>query len=279
VRTEHPLPPRPDTRRRLPRSAWLTLGAATAVALVAIAVFPRSGGDAPPLASLALIGAVVTGVTTAALSLLLRRALGLPVRVVASFAIAFVLIGVVKFVLAPFGLYEVNAVRAIEAVAGTVTDPIGATITAAAVFGLYALGYWLAFRVGAGGDISLRRVDRRLSRSRPSAAVLIVGALIAIFALSFVGLLALLLLNAPRQYLDFVFSSGAGLLVTAALLVAAILIGSVFRRLERGDVVELGTLVTLFWLGLGFLALFHVLWIVYVITLGSIWPLKTVVPK
>jgi hypothetical protein len=279
VRIEHPVPPRPDARRRLSRSAWLTLGPATAVALVAIAVFPRSGGDAPPLASLALIGAVVTGVTTAALSLLLRRALGLPVRVVASFAIAFVLIGVVKFVLAPFGLYEVNAVRAIEAVAGTVTDPIGATITAAAVFGLYALGYWLAFRVGAGGDIPLRRVDRRRSRSRPSAAVLIVGALIAIFALSFVGLIALLLLNAPRQYLDFVFSSGAGLLVTAALLVAAILIGSVFRRLERGDVVELGTLLTLFWLGLGFLALFHVLWIVYVITLGSIWPLKTVVPK
>jgi hypothetical protein len=37
--------------------------------------------------------------------------------------------------------------------------------------------------------------------------------------------------------------------------------------------------VTLFWLGLGFLALYHVLWIVYVLVLGSIWPLKTVVPK
>jgi hypothetical protein len=279
VRTEHPLPPRPDARRRLSRSAWLTLGGATAVAVAAIALFPRSGGDAPPLASLALIGAVVTGVTTAALSLLLRRRLGLPTRAVTSFAIGFVLIGVVKFVLAPLGLYEVNAVRAFEAAVGTVTDPIGATITAAAVFGLYALGYWLVFRVGAGADLPLRRLDRRRSRGRPSAIVLVAGVLIAIFVLSFVGLLALLLLNAPRQYLDFVFSSGAGLLVTAALLVAAIVIGSAFRRLERSDVVELGTLVTLFWLGLGFLALFHVLWSVYVITLGSIWPLKTVVPK
>ena len=256
------------------------LGAATGLALVAIAVFPRSGGDAPPLASLALIGAAVTGVTTGALNLVLRRDLGRRGTAVVSLSIAFVLIGAVKFVLAPFGLYEVNAERAFEEVAGIVTDPTGATITAVVVFGLYAFGYRLVFRVGYGEEVQLRRGGRKRSPARPSAIIVLVGAVIAIFALSFVGIIALLLLSSPRQYVDFVFSSGAGLLVGAALLGAAILIGTAFRSLgRRSEVVDLGTVVTLFWLGLGFLFLFHVLWIVYVVSLGSIWPLKTVVPK
>ena len=70
-------------------------------------------------------------------------------------------------------------------------------------------------------------------------------------------------------------------MVAAALAIAATLIGSAFRALERRPQVvpEVGAIVSLFWLGLGFLALYHVLWIVYVLVLGSIWPLKTVVPK
>jgi hypothetical protein len=78
-----------------------------------------------------------------------------------------------------------------------------------------------------------------------------------------------------------VFASGAGVVVAAALAIAATLIGSAFRALERRPqvVAEVGAIVSLFWLGLGFLALYHVLWIVYVLVLGSIWPLRTVTPK
>ena len=38
-------------------------------------------------------------------------------------------------------------------------------------------------------------------------------------------------------------------------------------------------LVSVFWLGLGFLALYHALWVVYVLVLTSIWPLKVITPK
>jgi hypothetical protein len=87
-------------------------------------------------------------------------------------------------------------------------------------------------------------------------------------------------LTAPVQYLEFVFSSAAGVAVAVSLLVAATLIGSTFRTLsDLRTPVEFGTIVTLFWVGLGFLALYHVLWIVYVLVLASIWPLRTVVPK
>ena len=280
--SERPVPRRPDQRPlRLAPSSWLTLVVSTGLALAAIALFPRSAGDSPPLASLALIGAVVAGVTTGALYAIVRRDLRVPPRIAASLAFGFALIALVKFVLAPLGLYEVNAVRALDEMFGSVADLGGAAITATAVFGLYALGYSIVYRVGYGDRPPIRR--RGADRDRPPirSASVIVGLVIGLLAVSGLGILVLVVLNAPRQYLEFVFSSGAGLIVAAALAVAATLIASAFRILGRHPRVlaDVGTIVTLFWLGLGFLALYHALWIVYMLVLSSIWPLKTVVPK
>jgi hypothetical protein len=281
VGAEQPVPPRSvDRSLRLQRSSWITLVVAVGLALAAIALFPRSGGDSPPLASLALIGTVIAGVTTVALHTIVRRDLHLPSRVATSMAFAFALIALVKFVLAPLGLYEVNAMRALDDFFGTVADPVGAAITALLVFGLYALGYSIAYRVGRGdrAPIRGRGVDR--DRAGLRARTVVVGLVgLGLVVVSGLWILALLVLNAPRQYLEFVFSSGGGVVIAAALVAAATLIGSAYRTLHRERVVDIGAIVTLFWLGLGFLALFHVLWIVYVLVLGSIWPLRTVVPK
>ena len=257
------------------------LAAATLCALVAIVLFPRSGGDAPPLASLTLIGSAVTGVVTLALYAIVRRDLRLPSLVAASLAIAFASIGLVKFVFAPSGLYEVNAVRALDDLFGSVANPMGAAFTGAAVFVLYALGYTLAARLGHRDApwVRRRRVDRRSRGGGPLVAVLF--AVVIVITGGGIVLLGLLLLTAPRQYLEFVFSSWAGLGIALALVAAATLVHLVFARLGRRPelVAQAGAVVTMFWLGLGFLALYHVLWIVYVLVLGSIWPLRTVTPK
>ena len=71
---------------------------------------------------------------TVALYVIVRRDLRVPPRLAASFAFAFALIALVKFVLAPFGLYEVNAVRALDDMFGSVADLGGAALTAGAVF-------------------------------------------------------------------------------------------------------------------------------------------------
>jgi hypothetical protein len=244
---------------------------------VAIALFPRSGGDEPPLASLALVGAVIAGLTTAALYTIVRRDLRLPSRAATSLAIAFVLIALVKFVLAPLGLYEINAVKALDDYFGTVADPLGALFTATIVFGLYALGYLIIYRIG-------RRGDPRPSpiRVRVRKRTLVLGLVaLGLLGVSGVWIIVLGVLSAPGQYLEFVFASGAGVIVALALVIAATLIGSAFQALGRQPqvVAEAGAIVSLFWLGLGFLALYHVLWIVYVLVLGSIWPLRTVTPK
>jgi hypothetical protein len=276
VGADLPAPPPHDERPfQLQRSSWIRLGVAVALALTAIALFPRSGGDEPPLASLALIGAVIAGVTTAVLYTIVRRDLGLPSRVAASLAFAFVLIALVKLVLAPLGLYEVNAVKALDDYFGTIADPVGAVITAIIVFGLYALGYGIIYRIGRRGA-GFRWPIRVRGRT---FVVGFVGLILVV--VSGVWVIVLAVLAAPGQYLEFVFSSGAGVIVAVALAIAATIIGSAFRTLDRQPqvVAEVGAIVSLFWLGLGFLALFHVLWIVYVLVLGSIWPLRTVVPK
>jgi hypothetical protein len=271
------------------------LAGATVVAIVAIVLFPRTGGDSPPLASLSLIGAAIAAATTPVLYVIARRDLGLPARTAVPFVAAFALIALVKFVLAPEGLYSVNAIRPLEdALGGTVADPTGALLIAASVFGLYALGYRLVFWIATGEPVRDRWAGGRERRSRPdrqrrrlwwsgalaalavAAGILVGGAFLLVAALVLFSLL-----SAPLKYLEFVFSSWTGIAILLGLLCAAFLLDRSFSRFEENAelVVEVGSIVTLFWLGLGFLALYHVLWIVYVLVLGSIWPLRTVVPK
>jgi hypothetical protein len=258
----------------LSRASWLTLGAAAAVAVAATILFPRSGGDRPTIAALALIGTVIAAAMTAAVYVLVRRELRLPARMAVSFAAAFGLIAVVKFVLAPHGLYEVNAVRDLEDVFGTVADPGGAIITAAVVFGLYALVYGLLYRMWN------RRAPGRSRRTRRTVAIIfLVGIPLIVFTGAWIILF--LALHAPLQYVDFVFTSGVAGLIGLSLAIAATLIGWTFRRLAVSPqlLADVGAVVSLFWLGFAFLALYHVLWIAYVLVLASIWPLRTVVPK
>jgi hypothetical protein len=83
------------------------------------------------------------------------------------------------------------------------------------------------------------------------------------------------------DYLDFVFSSSVSLLIALALAGATALAALTFdATARRAHMLGDATLyMSVFWLGLYFLALYHVLWVVYVLVLTSIWPLKVVTPK
>ena len=83
------------------------------------------------------------------------------------------------------------------------------------------------------------------------------------------------------DYLRFVFSSGVALAIVIVLAAASVLAGMAFKSVaERAEMYgNAAVLVSFFWLGLYFLVLFHVLWVIYVLVLFSLWPLKVVVPK
>lgn len=258
----------------LPGRVWLKVGAAFGLAAGIALLLPRDGGGTePPVGTLLLAAVLVTAVTTVALWLGVRSDLGLPARV-ALYAVGWnALVVLVKLVLGPLGMYEVNRVEAFDTFAPD--NLIEASFAAAFVFALYLAGYVVVYRL-------VRRrlaVERRPRRVWALTTGIAVGAL-AVSTLG-VGLIAVLVLSPGFQYVDFVASSSVGVLVGVALAVATGLAAVAFRDVGRRSqlVGDAAVLTTFFWLGLAFLALHHALWVVYVLVLTATWPLRVVIPK
>ena len=258
---------------------WLKLGAAFALALAVAYWLPRaaSGGTQPPLSMLVVAGALIGALTTAALFLTVRFDLSAP-WTVAAYAVGYnALVVLVKFVFGPAGLYEVNAHTDLDSDLG---DPVLAVAGAAAVLALYLVAfyavYWFTKR-------RLQQVEGRTSITRAwiFLPVVVVGYLLATSGALVVLVLPLIFASAGLEYVSFVFSSSYSLAVGLSLAAATGLAALAFRDVAaRAQLVgDLGVLVSFFWLGAAFLVLYHAIWVVYILVITSLWPLRVVVPK
>jgi hypothetical protein len=268
----------------VPSSAVVKIASGFGLALVIALTLPRlsRSGTVPPVRILVLTGALIALATTTALYLTITRDLKLPVRV-AVYAVAYnALVVAVKFILAPYGVYQVNQRKTIESLL-PLNDPFGAAMSAGIVFLLYVAAYAVIYRVARRKLIGMAGMERRARarRSRRIVVPLVLGSVLLAGTVGSALLLPLLLIASSGEYLDFVFSSGASLLIGIALAGATALAGLAFTSAaDRAKVVGDATVfVSFFWVGLYFLALYHVLWVVYVLVLTAIWPLKVVVPK
>jgi hypothetical protein len=84
-------------------------------------------------------------------------------------------------------------------------------------------------------------------------------------------------------YLKYIFLPFAFAIVVA-LVLALVLAWKTFDRVEiqstRGARLGEATLLAgFFWIGLATITLYHVMWIVFLLTLVSIWPFRTYTPK
>jgi hypothetical protein len=194
------------------------------------------------------------------------------------------LIAAVKFGLAPGALYQANREQAFEA---SVSDPNSLWFflgIGSGVLLLYLLVFGVMYRV-------FRRRFRR--RSLPSETspeqglrwsgktiVISIVACVA-FVASFVWVMPAFYIGLPTlSYLAYI-SSTFGVAITLALLLAAFLAYRTFDEVEK-RAVRLGDatiLASFFWLGLGVIVLYHVMWVVFLLTLVSIWPFRTYTPK
>lgn len=243
---------------------------------------PQGGGGeaAPPVGTLMLAAVLIGAVTVGALLWGVRSDLGLPAKVAVYAAGYNALIVLVKFVLAPDGFYEVNQEISLTGLL-TLGDTEGAVLTALLVFALYLIAYVVIYRLYRrrlpGRSVDAARVRRGILAVLGGALLLsAVGGSVLTFLV-----VPILISGSALEYLQFVFTSSASVLIALALAGAVSLAALAFRSAaERAALVgDAAVLVSFFWLGLYFLALYHTLWVVYVLILTSIWPLRAVVPK
>jgi hypothetical protein len=194
------------------------------------------------------------------------------------------LIAAVKFGLAPAALYQANREQAFDDVLG---DPNGLWFYLGVGSGVLLL-YLLVF--GAMYSVFRRRSRRRALPSEPplerrgrwSNRTIVVGVVVLVaFAASFLWIMPLVYVGLPTlYYLLYIFTT-FGVAIVLALVLAAVLAYKSFDEVEK-RAVRLGDatlLASFFWLGLALILLYHVMWVVFLLTLVSIWPFQTYTPK
>jgi hypothetical protein len=263
-------------------SLLLKFAVAGVLSFGVVMLLPRTvsgNGAVPPVRMLLETAIIVSVICAIALFWGIRADLRLPISV-AVYAVLFnTLVVIVKLTLAPHGFYEVNQIKDLES-GFEIDDPFAAAAAAGGIFLLYGGVYVVLYRFFRSriDDVDARDLIPRIPR----------GVLIAVVVLLLLGvgsggaiLILLLPLFGGLDYLDFVFSSGVSLLIALALAAATGLAALAFDATsKRAHAVGDATLyMSFFWVGLYFLALYHVLWVVYVLVLTSIWPLKVVTPK
>jgi hypothetical protein len=194
------------------------------------------------------------------------------------------LIAAVKLGLAPAALYQANREQAFDVAFGDPNELWFYLGVGSGVLLLYLLVFGVMY------SIFKRRFRRRSLPSEPppeqrgrwSNRTIIVGVVVLVaFAASFLWVMPVFYVGFPTfSYLFYIFST-FGAAITLALVLAAILAFRAFDEVEK-RAVRLGDatlLASFFWLGLALILLYHVMWVVFFLTLVSIWPFRTYTPK
>lgn len=289
------LPEKP-VANRLGLLRWLVvvvflLGAYAAVSQLPELFAPAQApvpGTPPSAAMLLAVGLAVTVLSAGIVYLALGTSRSFPKLVIALFMAYNALIVLVKFVLGPQSVWrdsyiasfyrgeaptpaQVQAAAGSSATGTAIWNGIGLFLLYAGAFTLLFLSYRLRTR------LLLERLGRA-TRMRRFLALPLAAVFIFAGSLIFVGVFVVpMMTNDP--YIRDVLSSGTGLLA-AAMLAAAIAAATGAFQLAGARAVlirDAGTLTALFWLGLAMLAVYHVLWVVYILTLLAMWPVKATI--
>ena len=255
----------------VPNRPWPIVLISGAVSLVALLVLVSVAKDdprgVPPTWLFAASGIVMAGVGGFAVwfasvqsRLVSRSAIAL--------GAAFACIGIAKFGLAPLGFFDETNGLTLERFFGQTTMIV---TTGIVVLVLYLLAIWLIMWVARG----------RLARASQVRLAVVVGALLGLGAIGLWLPFVVLVAEGPLTYLNFVFTSAVGLGVTAALMVATGLVTGAFLSADdRAHMLARASmLVTGAWIAIAFVVLFQVLWVVFMLTIVAVWPLRTVTPK
>lgn len=262
-----------------------------AVGLMAVVTFPYldnllTQSDRPTVISFAGTGLTISLVTAYVFLTLLNDKFS--TKNILFLALAYnLLIIAVKFALGPASLYRADPT--FEAGGLSMGDLNGnIQVLGLLSFGVFVL-YWLVFTIMK--TIVVRSVSKRFNlksqklRAKVNwlAILMLIGFSILTggFAIGFALLIGISIFGTSFEYLTYVFSTGYSALIVLALLAAIGFAGAMFIQTERETVLKrnLPLLISVIWIGLGLLFIYHVLWAIYFFVLTTIWPFKTVTSK
>jgi hypothetical protein len=242
------------------------VGVAAIVGLLALLVIVQikdPAGATPPTSLFAAAGALISVVAFVTVTLAARSA-GIAFRAAVTLAGGLAVIAVVKFTLGPIAMFSARP---------EVQDPFGlgsagsVVAITAVVLALYTgaimgLGSWLRPR----GWASWPRAT--------TAFVLLIAGIGGLVGGAFFT-------NAPIGYVGYALTGVEATAVIVSLFVAGTLVAAAFRDTAR-QAKSLGVAsvyVSVVWVAVAFLLVFHVLWVVFLLAVVAVWPLRTVTPK
>jgi hypothetical protein len=268
--------------------ALVLFALASSVVAVMVPRYFATGPSRPPFVVFLVAGIAMIALTALLFGYVDRLGMGFG-RTALTLAAGYnALIATVKLGLAPAALYEANQQQSFDTNAGDPNSPwfylaVGLTVLVlyVAVFGvMYAFFRW-RFRRRANMVAASAERERRRSVDRKTMVVVLIMVGIIILSGLAVWWVPVFFVALPTlSYLSYIFST-LGFAILLALGMAAFLAFRTFDEVER-RAVRLGDatlLASFFWFGLALIALYHVMWAVFLLALVSIWPFQTYTPK
>ena len=275
--------------KKLPDEIKVALGIFTLVGGVAVFLLPYvsrmfGAGDQPSVIQLALTGLALIALTAPLLNYA-AKSLGFSR---AWFALAFIynsLIIIIKFVMSPWSLYGTTIQLGLGGfnpnnLSGLILPVLGVLAIYMAIFSIIYVIYRRKTKAtvvpaSSGDTVSVESHPYKLGMKILLVGILLVGgyATGTLFIPLFLGLPAL-------TYLSYVFTGGVLIVLLCAVGV------TIFTAIKTFDIASetainmknATMLASFFWLGLSMILIYHVLWVIYMAVMASIWPFKTIAP-
>jgi hypothetical protein len=263
-----------------PAQRIYAVAAVFALALIAAFLFPRldftlnPGAGQPGLITYLGVGLSVLALTAGMLFAGLRGVLPKTAVFLASALGYNAMLLLIKFALGPMALYTYSPPQGYLTLSGSggfIAFPALAAIAGILYAGAFFFIY-LYFR----SDLRRRLAIPVRFETR------FVNLLVVMFVLAVAGGVTLVGALGFLEYLTALLSmAGIALVLALALVLAIVLCTVAFREAtEQAVLLRNVTLLSGFaWVGLAFIAAYHIVWVVFALTLISLWPLKSFTGK
>jgi hypothetical protein len=288
--TTPPIPPAAEPvkkrRFRLPTNVLLGLtffGIAGSTVLYILPTKTHTGtvvtGGSPPFLLFLCSGIAMIILTAAFFAYIKRLGLGLSSTTLVlalGYNIAIVLI---KFLIAPMAIYKVGAGSVLDAGNGDPNSALFYWLTGICIFLLYLLVFSILYKHYRKRVTTITLEPKRHTTLRLSLVLVILIAVLLVFGGGMLLFIPFLFVAPALKYLGYLTVMTVP--IGAAIVVAILLAQRGFKEVSRQSIAvgNPALLATFFWIGLSLIMLYHLMWVVFMVTLVQLWPFNTYTPK